>query len=204
MQQNITIPGLYYGRRIIPQPLSVEIMQYLKNSKEWFHVGSSATSRRVLHYGYKYNYSSRNINDVAPAIPGSISKLIDLIRETNILPDDYILNQCIVNEYLPGQGISPHIDTLGYGEYICCFTLHGGAEMEFTQQTVAKGTSHNPVQVYTHPRSLYIMSSDARYKWYHQMRARKTDKVEGVNKARVTRYSLTFRYVPVIEDIMDE
>jgi alkylated DNA repair dioxygenase AlkB len=43
------------------------------------------------------------------------------------------------------------------------------------------------------PRSLLILSSEARYEWTHEIPARKSDEVNGVKQPRARRISLTFR-----------
>ena len=50
------------------------------------------------------------------------------------------------------------------------------------------------VKIYVKPNSLYIMSGEARYNWYHQMLNVKTDTVRGKKIDRKTRISLTFKY----------
>ena len=92
-------------------------------------------------------------------------------------------NQCIINRYLPGQGIGAHIDVKSYGDHIVCFTLGSGREMEFTRDD-------DNYCLYTEPRSAYVMSGDSRYKWKHQMRLRKSD--SGVSRSVC--YSITFRH----------
>jgi len=42
---------------------------------------------------------------------------------------------------------------------------------------------------------LIVFSDEARYKWRHEIPARKTDKVNGLEKIRSWRVSLTFRNV---------
>lgn len=171
--------GLTYHERVIPVILTINLHHYLENVCEFFPVSTGANSRLVAHFGYSYNYSSRGIHDPAPPIPGILQQLRDLI------PVDVEFNQCIINRYLPGQGINAHIDRLTYGAHIACFTLGGGAELEFTR-------NGEIYRLYTDSRSLYIMTGEARYEWKHQMRARLSDLGHG---ARRTRYSVTFRTV---------
>ena len=94
----------------------------------------------------------------------------------------YVFNQCIINNYYKGQGISPHIDVTSYGGVIGCFTLGSGAIMKFSY-------GDEDVEIYVKPNSVYIMSGDSRYKWKHSMPVKKTRKDR--------RVSITFRNVPV-------
>jgi alkylated DNA repair protein alkB family protein 8 len=54
-------------------------------------------------------------------------------------------------------------------------------------------TSHK--NIYLPNRSLLILSGDARYKWLHGIRPRKSDKVNGLLIPRQRRVSFTFRHV---------
>ena len=74
-----------------------------------------------------------------------------------------------------------------FGHVIACLTLGSGVEIEFTRP------KHESFKIYTEPNSLYIMSGDARYFWKHAISQRKNDKINGKNKPRGTRISLTFR-----------
>jgi len=68
----------------------------------------------VQHYGYKYDYKTYNINVKCQPMPEFLNLLklllTDICIQLNIINNDYEFNQCIVNNYLPGQGISKHID----------------------------------------------------------------------------------------------
>lgn len=114
--------------------------------------------------------------------------MLRIIAETMAdLPEDYF-NQCIINRYLPGQGISAHVDANAYGHTIACFTFGSGAVMWFTRP----GQHYDQ---YVEPDSLYIMQNEARYGWKHEMPARKSDQVDGEKKLRGVRWSITFRAV---------
>ena len=97
-------------------------------------------------------------------------------------------DQLIINKYLPGQGIAPHIDKPSqFGPYIACVTLGSGVEIQFSK------TGEETIPIYVEPNSLYIMSGDARYTWKHGIASRKSDLVSDQKIARGTRISLTFR-----------
>jgi hypothetical protein len=167
---------------------------------------STANSRKVIHYGYKYDYKEGGINQKAPNLPHIIEILRSSIKNTissslhgNLsVPEemDFLLklepvrlNQCIINRYLPGQGIGSHIDKLEYGDVIVCFTFLSGREMEFNRE------NYDSFKLYTHPRSMYIMTGESRNNWNHQMRPRKFDKVNDNKLLRNECFSITFREV---------
>ena len=119
--------------------------------------------RRVQHYGYKYDYKARAVT--TDSYLGSLPEWIDLV--TQKLP--FKPDQAIVNEYLPGQGISAHVDCVPcFGDTIANLSLGSGAVIQFTNGQ----ERHN---LYLEPRSLIILSGPVRYEWTHAISARKSD-----------------------------
>ena len=182
------IPGLYYFKDVVSDELSKEITTYLSECNDWFPVGGASNSRQVIHYGYKYNYKSGDVTEKAKPFPTCIVKLLEIIKQVADFQSekDAAFTQCLINKYEPNQGIAPHIDSLSYGRYICCFTLGSGANLTFTNYG-------KTVDLYTEPNSLYIMSGEARYNWRHEMKKLKNDIVDGKKIPRGTRTSITFR-----------
>jgi len=187
------VPGLFVCRRTIVK--QKKIIKKL-DKKTWIPLSSSNISRKVQHYGYKYNYKSKSIYDSAPKLPDFMKDmeitLTDICKKLKIIKSDYKFNQCIVNNYEKGQAISKHIDVLAYGDVIGCYSIgNRNAIMVFT-----KGTER--VEIKARPKSLYIMSGDARYKWKHEMQTLKAfpkgHKKVGTAPRRI---SVTFRNVPV-------
>ena len=99
------------------------------------------------------------------------------------------INQMTVNEYKRGQGIGSHIDTeSAFSDGLISISLGSDCVMEFKHKdTGVKKLVHLP------PRSLLLMSDDARYIWNHQIVTRMTDCVNGKVLPRKTRVSLTLR-----------
>jgi len=127
--------------------------------------------RRVQHYGYKYDYKARKITlDL---------RIVTIPDWLQILPN---FDQVIVNEYLCGQGITPHIDCIPcFGEKICSLSL-----LEPCEMVLERGTQK--YSIILEPRSLLTFEDEARYKWKHSIPARKSN----VKNRRV---SVTFRKV---------
>lgn len=202
----MTVNGLYFIEHAISDQLSDDTIKKLDEDQinKWIPLSTSASSKNnasrvVKHFGYKYGYNSYRIDEPAPLMPGHITVLRDIITEKckelklfdNLKDKKFVFNQCIVNNYNEGQGISTHTDLLKFGEIIGCFTLGGGAIMKFRNK--ALNQEHD---VYTTNTSLYIMSGDARYNWTHEMPFGKSDTINGVKIDRTRRVSVTFRYVP--------
>lgn len=142
--------------------------------------------RRVQHYGYRYAYSARRV-DVSLALgplPGWLDAVTARVAEVGFAaaPD-----QVIVNEYLPGQGISGHVDCLPcFGPTIASLSLLSGTTMTFTAPDGVR------VDVWLPARSLVVLTGEARTRWKHAIAARRSDPEHG---PRGRRLSLTFRTV---------
>ena len=182
------IPGLYYKPDILDYGLAADVLEYLDSEPaKWVPVANTHTSRLVQQYGWNYEYGRRGVVSEAAPIPPALYPLLDILRETCNdlgLPGEF--NQSIVNNYYPGQGISPHIDHPSFGPVIGCFTLCGSCGVIFEKNWEAKTLRVEPL-------SLYIMSGDARNYWTHSMPAVKTEVIDGSRKRRSRRVSVTFR-----------
>ncbi|WP_421951122.1 alpha-ketoglutarate-dependent dioxygenase AlkB [Pelagibacterium sp.] len=147
--------------------------------------------RRVQHYGFRYDYKARRVTNESylGPLPDWLEILADRLRKDSIFqahPD-----QVIVNEYFPGQGIAPHVDCEPcFGEIIASLSLGSACLMEFSD--IHSG--HTAIQVLA-PRSLLVLSDEARFNWTHGIPARKSDVIDGKKIARGRRVSLTFRTV---------
>lgn len=188
------VPGLYYCKKVISPLDSLDIINRLDTNGNWTPLSNAKTSRKVQHYGYFYNYTTYDIHQKALDMPDFVAKLRDTLtdkcRELQLLDDDFVFNQCIINNYEPGEGIHSHKDLCKFGPVIGCFTLGSGATMRFTND------DDKIVDLYTENGSLYIMSDDARHDWKHAMPSQKYDMVQGVKINRGRRVSVTFRNVP--------
>ncbi|KAK9928326.1 hypothetical protein M0R45_025469 [Rubus argutus] len=99
------------------------------------------------------------------------------------------LDQLTVNEYPPGVGLSPHIDTHSAFEgLIFSLSLAGPCIMEFRRYFEGG--------LYLPPRSLLLLSGEARYAWHHYIPHHKIDKVkDSVIRRGSRRVSFTLRKV---------
>lgn len=163
------ISGLTIMENFIRQAEERDLIEHIITSP-W----DTSLSRRTQHYGYRYDYTSKNPSSEKIPIPDWLGTLFERI--------DFGPNQCIVNEYQPGQGISAHIDNRKFGPIVATLSLNAEYPMVFTRGS-------ETIEVPLPRRSLAILSGEARDEWKHSIPARKSD--HGV--ARDTRYSLTFR-----------
>ena len=147
-------------------------------------------SRRVQHYGWRYDYKARAITPDMHigALPDWLARLAQkLYDETGLF--DRVPEQVIVNEYLPGQGIAMHIDHPGFGPVVCTISLLDDWEMDFA----ANWRDKSPALL---PRgSCVLLTGDARSVWQHGIAPRKSEMLGQGRRQRQRRLSLTFRTV---------
>lgn len=157
-----------------------EIVEWL-DSNEW----SDKLKRRTQHFGYEYNYKTRQVLKLDDDMPEIISSLVDT---------DYF-NSCIVNEYERNQGISAHKDAPVFGEEIIIFSLLEDTVMDFTCSLESQPFV---VPVHLPRRSMIKMSGPARHEWLHSISSKVTYTVNGKKYTKPQDYrriSLTFRRV---------
>ena len=155
-------------------------------------------SRRVQHYGYKYDYSNRRLDPSARIgpLPEWLTQLTCKIREAGtgdavrVLDAHRPFEQAIVNEYEPGQGIAPHIDRDCFGPVVATVSLGSAVNMDFCCDETGDEYVHR-----LEPRSLVLLHGDARRKWRHGIAKRRTDTWNGQKVARDRRLSITFRTI---------
>ncbi len=147
--------------------------------------------RRVQHYGWKYDYKSRSIDYsmFLGELPSWTKPIAKKLYKSGYLPN--MPDQLIINEYQPGQGISNHVDCEPcFGSTIITISLGSKYVMDFINiKTKEK------IEVLLEPRSLAVLSEEARYNWSHGIVARKIDKFRNVKSDRKLRISMTFRNV---------
>src|SRR5665648_143318 len=109
-----TISGLSYHPNAICEAFEQELVKEIENSP-W----NTSLARLTQHYGakeYSYNRAITKIEqlkDAAP-IPALFLKILDELYTQEILQKEEILDQCIVNRYLSGEGIAFHTDNINF------------------------------------------------------------------------------------------
>ena len=155
-------------------------------------------SRRVQHYGWRYDYKARAITPdlYLGALPDWLARLAQkLYDETGLF--DRAPEQVIVNEYLPGQGIAMHIDHPGFGPAVCTISLLDDWEMDFAENWRDKSPA------LLQRGSCVLLTGDARDVWQHGIAPRKSEVGDGGRRNRSRRLSLTFRTVRNHDGIND-
>jgi len=182
----MTVPGLSYVVGYVSGPEEARLLAAV-DAAPW----QSDLKRRVQHYGYRYDYKARKVE---PSM--YLGPLPDWAQSpaSRLVSDGYMAappDQLIVNEYLPGQGITPHVDCIPcFGPVVCSITL--GSPCVMTLSAV-EGDGAESLRL--ERGSLLVLAGEARYKWRHAIPGRKTDIDGGQSLARGRRVSLTFRTV---------
>ena len=180
------IEGLTYIPNFIT-PAEEEVLLNTIDQQPWL----TDLKRRVQHYGWKYDYTARRVDESMRLgeLPDWLMQYCQRLYDEHYFPK--LPDQVIINEYQLGQGIAPHIDCVPcFEETIASLSVGPPCVMDFTNPASREKINH-----LLEPRSLLIFSGDARYQWRHGIAARKTDKYEGQVIQRRRRISLTFRNV---------
>ena len=185
--------GLEYHSDFLAASDEDRLLAHIDNS-EWL----VDLSRRVMHFGYKYDYTSRRLDETARIgpLPKWLARLSRMVREAaseeakRLLDPQRPFEQAIINEYLPGQGIAPHIDRDCFGPVVATVSLGSAVNMDFC----CNSTGDEYVQRLA-PRSLVLLHGDARSKWRHGIAKRQSDTLKGQKTKRQRRVSITFRTI---------
>lgn len=183
------IPGLSYVTDYVTEEAQAGLLAKVDNGL-WL----DDLKRRVQHYGFKYDYRKRKVDMSMHVgqLPDWLECLSQKLHQDGYMPE--IADQVIVNEYLPGQGISAHIDCEPcFRDTIVSMSLASSCVMFFTN----KLDRTIKIPVLLEPRSIVVLTGQARYEWMHSITARRYDEWRGSRLERGRRVSLTFRKVIV-------
>ncbi|GAB1601684.1 DNA repair alkB homolog 8-like [Argonauta hians] len=187
-------PGVILLKDFINEDYETQLLDAI----EWADSDSSAQTtlkhRKTKHFGYEFLYSTNNVDPNTPlpyGIPSVCYEMIFKVLQHGLI--HHTPDQLTVNQYFPGQGIPPHVDTpSAFEDGIMSLSLGSLVVMEF----------HHPdgrhKSVVLPRRSLLVMTGESRYIWSHGITPRKSDIVPLPDGSvtlvrRDTRVSFTFR-----------
>ena len=187
MSAKTKINGLSYLPHFLSPEAGDALLTWVE-AQAW----DATLARRVQQYGAAYDYARRRVNKgESEPLPDTLQFLAQKVGQTGrFSPDhnpDHKIDQIIINDYQPGQGIAPHVDAPhAFGPVVAMLSLGAPVVMDFYKGDMRRNMVLEPL-------SLLVLSGAARAKWQHGIAKRKSDILNGERMARGRRVSLTFR-----------
>lgn len=174
-----SIPGLLCETEFISQEQESHLIDVFRHQLVW----PDRKGRLALHFGYTFDYKSMGIDETIPFI--SFPPWLE-----NVLPADESRkpDQVCLQYYAPGIGIPPHCDTHSIYDQLYSLSLGSPVLMDFKRDQ-----AHFEVDLL--PRSMLQMTGDSRLHWTHGIKKRKRDVINGQERFRDDRWSITFRWL---------
>ncbi len=175
------------GLRYIPEYLDRETHDRLMaaaDGQPW----QTSVDHRVQVYGYHYSHRHRAAYRIGD-LPPWVSALAMRLWRDGLLP--IVPDQMVANDYPPGSGIFAHVDQAVFGDTIASVSLGSTCLMQFSNSEGARKE-----ELLLEPRSVLVLSDEARWAWKHEIPARAVDRWQNQEWPRARRVSLTFRVMP--------
>jgi alkylated DNA repair dioxygenase AlkB len=136
-------------------------------------------ARRTQHYGYIYNYKSTRLVETRPLDSNKVVAVLADLLSPNY--EDGKVEQCIINEYTPGQSISAHTDNFIFGSPIMTITLSSICTMVMSQ------TGEEEIPITLEAGDIVLLRGEARKNWRHS--------IKRIGNRNPRRISVTFRNI---------
>ena len=141
-----------------------------------FQFGAYEGKRRVASFGWRYDYSAQKLNE-AGELPAWIAPFTARVEAFADLPAGAV-RQLLCTEYEDGVGVGWHRDRPHF-DMVFGLSLASACKFRFRRKA---GDRWQRFTLEAEPRSLYMMSGEARHQWKHS-----------IPPVERTRYSITFR-----------
>lgn len=135
--------------------------------------------RRTVSYGAGYDFQ-QHARTPAPDIPSFLEHLRRRAAAW-IGVDSTAFVQALISEYQPGTPLGWHRDVPDY-EDVVAISLAAACRIRFRRYPWNPAERGDIVTLEPQPRSIYLLSGEARWKWQHS-----------VPPVKELRYSITFR-----------
>lgn len=198
-------PTAYYVSEFITPDEEKYILShiYAAPKPKW----TQLSNRRLQNWGG----IPHNKGMIAEEIPQWLQTYLDKIHKLNLM-NGKRPNHVLVNEYLPEQGILPHLDGSLFYPTITTISVGSHTVLKFSQPASNECASLKPVFSFLlEPRSLLVLQDKLFSYYLHSIEEVTEDLlddsivnlhmcsdkyVKGATVARDTRISLTIRHVP--------
>ena len=167
-------------------------------SKNEDHFWLSEGHRTMLHFGFRYNPESKEVEPFEPTPPEFIQALglRAFSACAQVLPSPSSCpNMWSVARYEPGSSLRSHVEVPQFGPYVPDGSFGSGTEMVFEPRPLPGSNLFKKTQkVFLQRRSLPFILEVARDKRKYQIPACDYDTVEKQRIHRDSRVSLIFRH----------
>ncbi|WP_341896691.1 alpha-ketoglutarate-dependent dioxygenase AlkB [Sphingobium sp. YR657] len=171
------LPGLGYGPDLVSAEKEARLIDRINRAPLTpFRFQQWTGKRLTCSYGWSYDFEHGRFGPTDP-LPDWLVPLRDRAARFAGLGADS-LAQALLIRYDPGAGIGWHKDRPVF-EHVVGISLGAHTSMRFRRRT-AKGFERRAVRLA--PRSIYVMSDEARDDWEHS--------IAGMDEPR---WSITFR-----------
>ena len=170
--------GLVYRPALLTVEEERELLEHVERLDFQEIVMKGVVARRTaVRYGMGYDYDRRTPTQDAEPMPDWLVPVRDRAAQlANIEGAD--LRQALVQRYPEGAPIGWHRDSPAY-ELVVGVSLLAPARLRLRRGPASDRVAY---EVQLEPRSAYVLSGEARWKWEHH-----------VPPAKSLRYSITFR-----------
>ncbi|XP_058821445.1 alpha-ketoglutarate-dependent dioxygenase alkB homolog 6 [Topomyia yanbarensis] len=161
---------------ITPEEESIILSMVAKAPKpRW----TQLSNRRLINYGGVPHPKGMIVEE----IPAWLQKHVDKVNQlTKVFEDGRKANHVLVNEYLPGQGIMPHVDGPLFYPTITTISCGSHTVLEF-QEPHDRENSHPEkllriIKLWIEPRSLLILKDDMYHQYLHSISEITEDEID--------------------------
>src|SRR3954447_13016613 len=160
--------GFFYQPEFITVAEEADLLSHFaKLDFQAFDFHGYIAKRRIVEYGFEYDFSSRQAQTARP-LPEFLAPFRERAAEWAGIHRDEII-ESVITEYSPGSPIGWHRDVPQF-EIIIGISLKSSCRFRFKPYR-GEGTI---VAVSLEPRSAYILSGAARWQYQHSIPAVKT------------------------------
>ena len=169
-------PGLKLADEVVTSEEEADLITLIERSGLSYSPYDPENPRSSTSYGWKYDYGSDSFLACAPMPNGFRAICEKAAAFAGVEPDQ--LAECLLNRYEPGAIIQPHLDKPVW-EHVVGISLGTPTTMQFRKEV---GDVYARAEIELAPRSMYLLSGEARYTWQHSL-----------PPLEATRWSITFR-----------
>jgi alkylated DNA repair dioxygenase AlkB len=171
------LPGLFYQANFISEAEEADLIRTVETLPfERFKFRQYLGNRRVCAFGFQYDFTRRAV-EPAPPLPQFLEDLRGRAAAFAGLDREEVVQEQVL-EYAPGAPIGWHRDKPEW-ETVIGVSLGAPAVLRFRKRD---GDKWIRATQRVEPRSIYVMSGEARHEWEHS-----------IAPQTALRYSLMFR-----------